>query len=366
MNVPLIFPIRNLETVMRKTIISALAFFSLIACVQEEVVSVSETDAITFDNQFVDITTRAESFVKENLDAFNVWGYINTPAAPLFEGTEVVRNASGAWSYDGTRYWIPQQNYYFAVIAPANSDSWSLTTYDNMMDDYLASEYGPGILTFTNLDGSEDLIYAASHVVAAESGNNQPVSFHFRHLLSKVRFSFVNDMRNPDINIRISDITMKSPLIASIDLASETPEWASHDDNNVLCFDSSALMAYPGSTCSTEDLFVIPSVSSIPYEITFRIEAVTYGVSGTEDVLYSGVKKLSVSGDVLEMGTSYNLLATITPDILDEGTYTAGGYTLYNVDGGLVESNTGSTLFAEGYEALQTGELWTVSTKSSD
>ena len=352
---------------MKKSIISAIAILSLAACMQDEVVSVNQPDAIVFDNAYVENTTRATTSFDSNddLDRFNVWGFIGTPAITLFEGTEVFRS-NGGWSYEGgLRYWVPGKDYCFAAIAPADSDNWSLRTYDDAMDDYLMSEYGLGILTYTNVDGSEDLIYSASHVVA-EAGNNQPVSFHFRHLLSKVRFSFVNDMRNPDINIRISDITMKSPLIASIDLASETPEWASHDDNNVLCFDSSALMAYPGSTCSTEDLFVIPSVSSIPYEITFKIEAVTYGVSGTEDVLYSGVKKLSVSGDVLEMGTSYNLLATITPDILDEGTYTAGGYTLYNVDGGLVESNTGSTLFAEGYEALQTGELWTVSTKSSD
>ena len=38
---------------MRKTIISALALLSLTACVQEEMVSVNQGDAIAFDNAFV-------------------------------------------------------------------------------------------------------------------------------------------------------------------------------------------------------------------------------------------------------------------------------------------------------------------------
>ena len=97
---------------MKKSIISAIAFLSLTACVQEEVVSVYHTDAIVFDNAFVENTTRATTSFenKDDLDNFNVWGFINSPEATLFEGTEVVKGNNGAWSYAGeSRYWIPGQ-----------------------------------------------------------------------------------------------------------------------------------------------------------------------------------------------------------------------------------------------------------------
>ena len=77
------------ELIMRKTIISALALLSLTACVQEEMVSVNQGDAIAFDNAFVEMATRAESLTRDNLTGFNVWGFINDPTTAFFESTEV-------------------------------------------------------------------------------------------------------------------------------------------------------------------------------------------------------------------------------------------------------------------------------------
>ena len=303
---------------MKKTIISALAFLCLIACVQEEMVSTTDGDAIAFDNLFVDKATRADSYIKETLDGFNVWGYINRPEATLFEGTEVRKDEFGAWEYDELRYWIPQQKYYFAALAPMNSDNWAMAIYDDQHN-CLANTYGPGILTYNNVDGCEDLIYAASHVVGAEAGQNQPVSFLFKHLLSKVKFTFANHMGNEYINVRVSEIMIKSPSKASINLASETPSWVPHSEKNELRFDEEGapLKAFANDVCNTEELFVIPSSSSAPYEISFKIELIMDGVDGSEEILYTAVKNATVSGDALQIGTGYNFSASITPDILD-------------------------------------------------
>ena len=299
---------------MRKTIISALALLSLTACVQEEMVSVNQGDAIAFDNAFVEMATRAESLTKDNLTGFNVWGYINNPNAAIFESTEVKNEENSGWTYDGTQYWIPGQYYYFAAIAPMSSQNWSVATKDNN-DVCLGNTYGPGLLKFKNVDGSEDLIYSATHVVAAESGQNRPVSFNFKHILSKVKFTFANHMGNDYINVKVSNITLKAPKEATMNLASESLVWTPGSEKESYNFGSLEIAAKDNG--SSEDLFVIPSTAAVPYEITFDMELVMDGVDGTKEVLYHATKNATIAGNALEIGTAYNFSAAINPDILN-------------------------------------------------
>ena len=296
---------------MKKSIISAIAFLSLTACVQEEVVSVEHSDAIVFDNAFVENTTRATTSFdsKEDLGKFNVWGFVNSPETALFNGTEVVKGNNGVWSYAGeSRYWIPGQDYYFAAVAPV-SENYSI-------DAFSASDLG---LTFTNVDGNEDLIYAENHVVAKESGKNLPVAFQFQHLLSKVRFTFENKMGNDYINVRISDIRMKSARTASIDLKADPKVWIPQSGQTA-SFSFGALEITADNQSGTEDYFVIPSADA--YDIEFDIELVMDGVNGTE-VLYTATKTAIVPGNSLEMGIAYNFSTAITPDMFDRVPYSA-------------------------------------------
>ena len=302
------------ELIMRKTIISALALLSLTACVQEEMVSVNQGDAIAFDNAFVEMVTRAESFTKDNLAGFNVWGFINNPKASIFESTEVKNEENSGWTYDGTQYWIPGQYYYFAAIAPMSSQNWSVATKDNN-DVCLGNTYGPGLLKFKNVDGSEDLIYSATHVVAAESGQNRPVSFNFKHILSKVKFTFTNHMGNDYIDVKVSNITLKAPKEATMNLASESLVWTPGSEKESYNFGSLEIAAKDNG--SSEDLFVIPSTAAVPYEITFDMELVMDGVDGTQEVLYHATKNATIAGNALEIGTAYNFSAAINPDILN-------------------------------------------------
>lgn len=299
---------------MRKTIISALALLSLTACVQEEMVSVNQGDAIAFDNAFVEMATRAVSLTKDNLTGFNVWGYINNPNAAIFESTEVKNEENSGWTYDGTQYWIPGQYYYFAAIAPMSSQNWSVATKDNN-DVCLGNTYGPGLLKFKNVDGSEDLIYSATHVVAAESGQNRPVSFNFKHILSKVKFTFANHMGNDYIDVKVSNITLKAPKEATMNLASESLVWTPGSEKESYNFGSLEIAAKDNG--SSEDLFVIPSTAAAPYEITFDMELVMDGVDGTQEVLYHATKNATIAGNALEIGTAYNFSAAINPDILN-------------------------------------------------
>lgn len=302
------------ELIMRKTIISALALLSLTACVQEEMVSVNQGDAIAFDNAFVEMATRAESITRDNLTGFNVWGFINDPTTPIFESTEVKKEENSGWSYDGTQYWIPGHDYYFAAIAPMNSQNWSVATKDEN-NVCMGNTYGPGLLNFKNVDGSEDLIYSTTHVVAAEIGQSHPVSFNFKHILSKVKFTFANHMGNDYIDVKVSNITLKAPKEATMNLANESLVWTPGSEKESYYFGTLEIAAKDSE--SSEDLFLIPSIVSIPYEISFDLELLMDGVDGTQEVLYHASKNATIAGNALEIGTAYNFSTAINPDILN-------------------------------------------------
>ena len=276
------------------------------ACMQEDIVNTPLSEAIAFRGAFVDNETRAASFTENTLGGFNVWGFMNNPAAPVFDGTEVEKGTEG-WSYEGDeRYWIPGQFYSFAALAPMSSDNIEVELTSGVEATKALSS-----VTYTNANGNEDLIYSECTTTAIESGN-QPVSFTFQHLLSKVKFTFANHMRNDYINVKVSDIKMTAPLKASLDLTDDNKAWNTPASYSEFNFGTIEVRAKDSK--STEDLFMIPASSTYSYLITFDIQLV---MDGVEEVLYQARKSSVVSGVSLEVGSAYNFSTSINPDILN-------------------------------------------------
>ena len=298
---------------MKKIIISTLAAMSLVACVQEQVVDITTSRAITFENAFIDNATRAAadpSTTTEKLDGFNVWAFMDVPTGTVFTGDPVQRSGD-AWTYEETQYWAPGHKYYFAALSPMDSENWSLNTTG-------ANTYGPGEISFTNVDGSEDLIYASTMVETPELDNlvnGMPaVQLQFSHLLSKVKFTFVNGFKTSNSSVEVKNIRMTAPKTGKIDLAVEN--WWDNDDWQVdgafaLQFgDVARLSALAKDECSQERL-TIPVGKDYEYAITFDM------------ILYTGdlpalelTKTAKVSGVALEMGKAYNFTAEINPENL--------------------------------------------------
>ena len=117
---------------MKKTFLMAFAALGLVACMQEEVVTIPQTDAITFDHAYIDNATRLTqaadpSTTTQNIAGFDVWAFMNE-----YDGTvlvdEDVEKAGGKWTYANTQYWTPNNKYYFAALAPMNSANLSFRT----------------------------------------------------------------------------------------------------------------------------------------------------------------------------------------------------------------------------------------------
>ena len=139
---------------MKKILIIAFAAMSLAACMHEAVVETPQGDAIAFKNPFVDNVTRAVALTESNLEAFQVWGYVNKTTGVLFTAENVIKDQeTGLWNYRNTQYWVPGNTYHFAAVAPVSeTQNWTLTME--------TEEYPERMLTFTNSQNAEAGIVA--------------------------------------------------------------------------------------------------------------------------------------------------------------------------------------------------------------
>ena len=286
---------------MKKGFISALAALSLAACVQEAVVDAPQGDAISFENAFVDNATKGAAVIDKNsLDAFNVWGFINSTDGELFNNTTVaLDHNTGTWSYDGVKYWIPEQNYYFAALAPiVNGNAANCTIMPATGEN---AERGLGTVQFVN-DGSVDLIYASAHRVS-QAAPNPAVAFTFKHLLSKVKFSFTSAMGEDFITAKVRDIKMVVPAKAAIDLTAESPAWSNYNEET-------ATLDF-GTSDAPVEWFAIPT-AAYNYAISFFVDIYQ---AGTQTPIYTVEKTANVNTSLV-MGNAYNFSATISPETL--------------------------------------------------
>ena len=300
---------------MKKLFVSIMAIAALAACSQENVVEVPQDLSISFDQTFVEgtyFTTKATAD-EPAITGFNVWGFMETTTGPMFNGDEVTYQ-DGKWSYANLQYWAPSHNYYFAALAPMNSSNWSLSTKN-------ANTYGPGVLSFTNLDGSEDLLYAAKTVTSPNAEvmaavGMPSVEMIFSHLLSKVKFTFVNAFTTTNTSIAVKNVKMTVPAAGAIDLAVEN--WWDNDDwklgaNTVdLSFGDVAAMANSASGTTAAELLTIPTDKSYVYTVTFTVELYV-----GENLATSVDKTVKLTDVALNMGKGYNLRAEITPENLN-------------------------------------------------
>ena len=297
---------------MKKLFFLGIAALGFAACVQEQVVDTPMGGAITFESAFVDNATRAAadpSTTTGTLTAFDVWGFVKEYDGTVFVDQDVTLEG-GNWRYEGTQFWAPDQPYYFAALAPMNS-----VNLDHVLATGDAAKLGLGTLTFTNVNGSEDVLYASTQVTS--KGLNQPndaVKFQFRHLLSKVKFTFKNGFITNNASIKVTNIKMTAPAKASIDVAQAdfAKAWTLENTPVTLAFGDVETLAYGQNAESADERLTIPAASTYEYNVTFDVEL----FMGAQSV-YTVSKTSKVTGVELEMGKAYNFTAEINPENLE-------------------------------------------------
>jgi hypothetical protein len=232
----------------------------------------------------------------------------------MFDGKVVSRDGN-AWTYKDLQYWTPEHTYYFGALAPVENCNWTVTT-DN------ANEYGLGVVSFTNVDGTEDLLYASTTVTTPDeetmlAEGMDPVKLTFSHLLSKVKFTFTNAFTTDNVTMTVSEIKMKVPKAATIDLAVEN--WWDNDDWKVngtetitLDFDDvPGVLEITKSAASANQRLTFPAAKTATYEISFKVN-LTMGDQPAMEIN----KTATLTGVAFNMGRSYNIKTEINPDNL--------------------------------------------------
>lgn len=265
---------------MKKIFVAMLALAAATACSNDELVSVNQ-EAIAFDNAFINNSVRSvvdPSYSNTNLFGdFAVYGYVaGESSASIFDGTQVSGTAlNGEWTYTGTQYWIHGADYTFHAVAPYN-DGWTKTEagIDSVK------------LSFTN-DGETDLLFATNDYGIYSYNENQPVGkvgFNFRHVLSKVKFSFVNKYNATNSYLRVSNIKIENAYATANATLNATTAWTGHAGTLELVFgnanttaqDTAAQkFAYNPETEveSHNELLLIPgAMPTDGYKVTFTVE----------------------------------------------------------------------------------------------
>ena len=292
---------------MKKLFVSVLAIAAAVACNTAEIVDLPQNPQINFANAFVQNATRADvaadpSTKTSTLTAFDVWGFMDSVDGAVFQGEDVTKSGN-AWAYTNTQYWVKGHVYYFGALAPMNSANWTLNTE-------AASVYGAGIVNFLNVDGSEDLLYAATSVDATNAIPESPVALTFSHLLSKVKFSFTNGFANPLATIDVKNVQItNAPAAGSINLGVENwwdnNDWVVTNDTTTLNFGDvcEKLAIGDKQECANERL-TIPAAQD--YVIEFDVVYYQGSVEATK-----AHKVVTLKGVEFQMGKAYNLAAVI-------------------------------------------------------
>lgn len=309
---------------MKKILFATLATVAMVACSNDELISQAAPEAITFDT-FVENATRSAvdpSLTLNGLKAdnvgFGVYGFVTgdtanaaTTTAPIFTN-EHVTYTDGAWTYGTTQYWIAGATYNFFALAPFTGYNVSNVTG--------ATTTGVN-LTFSNTAGTTDLLYAQVN----NANHDTTVGFNFRHILSKVKFTFVNSYNATNTKIQINDIKISNAIQnATVTLSNSTPVWATEDFINLQEFNFGAATYKangdaepkdPGTYESYKEFLLIPfnykdgntEAAVQKLNISFNYDIVVNGVT---------VKNFSVTPAInvnLEPGKAYNFKATIEP-----------------------------------------------------
>lgn len=300
---------------MKKFLFLGLAaMMAFTSCTKDETLATAQHGAIAFDNVFVDNGTRAitpEDPTYNNatlMKDFKVYGFFDGNINNMVFNNQVVNVAEGGvCSYNPVQYWAPGHTYYFAAIAPSTCQTGASWT----IDEAEAGVYGPGKVTFTSND-TEDLLYCATSVKTENEITEAPeaVKLTFKHLLSKVRFEFVNQFASESYSFKVTGVKINNyPKTATVDLAEEdwAWDWAGHSNAGTIEFGNVAVMKQGINDYAQFEKVLIPSATGETSTLNVTFDITLY-VNDAEIDTYSHDINVDVQ---LLMGYSYNLKATI-------------------------------------------------------
>ena len=254
------------------------AVAALAACTTEQTIVAPQNEAIGFDT-FVDNSTRAEDITTNNIANFGVYGTVTKGdnSALIFDNTKVAGTKESGYTYSPKQYWIAAAEYDFLAFAPFANAKWTYTPD--------GQEAQNGTFSFDNYAAAanQDVVYAyqTKTTEAALTAKPEAVKFTFKHILSKVAFSFTNTFNDGKTTLNVYNVkinnTAKTGTMAIVD--GEDAAWVGVD-NLAVPFGAQAANANAalanGAELKLAHHYVIPAQRA--YNITFSVDLYQAGV----------------------------------------------------------------------------------------
>ena len=185
------------------------AVAALAACTSEQTIVAPQNEAIGFDT-FVDNSTRAEDITTNNIANFGVYGTVTKGgnSALIFNNTEVTGSKNSGYTYSPAQYWIAAAQYDFLAFAPYAERQWTYTPTN-------AQVAKTGTFSFNNETAAadQDVVYAYQTKTTENeltAANTQAVEFTFKHILSKVAFSFTNTFTDGNTSLNVYNVKINN------------------------------------------------------------------------------------------------------------------------------------------------------------
>lgn len=284
-----------------KKLFFLLPFLALfVACQSTDPV---EASRITFSNQQVEDLTRGDNTITTaNLANFDVWGHNDNGV--VFNGVKVEKQGD-EWACTEEKMWEENQTYHFHAFAPAGAVS--------NVGEYPDTERAKGLGNFAYINaGDKDLIYAYATRTQGSllKINTDPVQLAFEHLLSRVEFTFKNNLSEGNVtisNVRITEVAKSAELnCGDVDMANW--DWTATSTGSY-SFGGTTAIAKGATTSASDVQFLFPAATR-NYDISFSI---VYESDAAEE------RTATIADVNLEMGKSYNINVTIgDKDIVTE------------------------------------------------
>ena len=274
---------------MKKTLFITLASIALVSCSQDETVATMDRVAIEFDKVFIENSTSsraATDITSANLTDFAVYGSVvkGEQKGNIFNKQKVAGTQAGGYTYSPAQYWIPSASYHFTAIAPYEGAKWTYTCKAEDESEYGTRQAQFGTITFDNeaAAAEQDLLWAYQSASTMQTIPDA-VKFSFQHLLSRAKFTFVNDFaEGSNISLKVKGVTINNAhALGTLALnGTEAPaeQWTATGTFTKVFGDTNLEAPQaPKEAASTAHYYLLP-VANAEYHIEFTIELSQAGV----------------------------------------------------------------------------------------
>lgn len=326
---------------MKKLLLSVFAIAAMASCMQDETISQNQ-QAIDFGTPFVDKATKAIDYsysATNPLKDIYVYGTVKgtaTDPVSIFEHEHVWSTKTTAtdetqvdygtaWECKKTQYWIPGAAYKFVAINGMG---------EKKTDDIELENGLPQTLNFSS-EGQTDLV--AGYVAKTAGDTNGVVSFTMAHLLSKVKFTVINETNKADNSAtsefyyKVTDIKLMNAATsgtctlayaAAEGASGVTGTWSSvgtevnfgHASNANATTDPADAIAIGDRATATShhELLVVPATYGVgnKLQVSFKIGLYTTK-NGAEVTINEPAEKTPAVEATLEAGHAYNFIIKV-------------------------------------------------------